>query len=66
MWVVWLLREGTAANILTHLDIDIYKGDFTVIMGPSGAGKSTLMYVLSGMDKPSSGFIEINGKEIFI
>ncbi len=57
-------REGTAANILTHLDIDIYKGDFTVIMGPSGAGKSTLMYVLSGMDKPSSGFIEINGKEI--
>lgn len=36
--------------IYSDLDIDIYKGDFTVIMGSSGAGKSTLMYSLSGMD----------------
>ena len=44
--------------IYSDLNIDIYKGDFTVIMGSSGAGKSTLMYSLSGMDKPDNG--EIN------
>ena len=50
---------GTKENIQTiysDLNLDIYKGDFTVIMGSSGAGKSTLMYSLSGMDQPDGGF----------
>ena len=42
-------------KILNNMDIDIYVGDFTVIMGPSGAGKSTLLYSLSGMDSISGG-----------
>ena len=37
--------------------MEIYKGDFTVIMGNSGSGKSTLLYALSGMDRPSMGAI---------
>lgn len=41
--------------VYSDFDIDIYKGDFTVIMGASGAGKSTLMYSLSGMDNPNAG-----------
>lgn len=41
--------------ILKDMNIDIYAGDFTVIMGSSGAGKSTLLYVLSGMDQLTSG-----------
>ena len=45
--------------IYSDLNIDIYKGDFTVIMDSSGAGKSTLMYFLSGMDKPDGGEISI-------
>ena len=44
--------------------MEIYKGDFTVIMGSSGAGKSTLLYALSGMDKPTLGTIEYAGEEI--
>ena len=36
--------------VLNHINVEIYDGDFTVIMGPSGAGKSTLLYALSGMD----------------
>ena len=44
-------------RILNDISLDIYKGDFTVIMGSSGSGKSTLLYALSGMDKPSSGHI---------
>ncbi len=58
---------GTKENvqvIYSDLDIDIYKGDFTVIMGSSGAGKSTLMYSLSGMDKPDGGEIDFDGTDI--
>ena len=50
--------------IYSDFDIDIYKGDFTVIMGASGAGKSTLMYSLSGMDTPTAGTITFCGTEI--
>jgi putative ABC transport system ATP-binding protein len=51
-------------HILKNIDLEIYEGDFTVIMGPSGAGKSTLLYALSGMDKPTLGKIVFNEKEI--
>lgn len=51
-------------TIYSDLNINIYKGDFTVIMGSSGAGKSTLMYSLSGMDTPDSGQITFDGTDI--
>lgn len=51
-------------QVLKDLNIDIYEGDFTVIMGPSGAGKSTLLYALSGMDRPTSGSIKFFDTEI--
>ena len=51
-------------KVLTNLDLDVYEGDFTVIMGASGAGKSTLLYALSGMDIPSGGEVTINGESI--
>lgn len=57
-------KEGNVQTIYADLNIDIYKGDFTVIMGSSGAGKSTLMYSLSGMDKPDSGQIDFDGTDI--
>lgn len=49
---------------LDHTDIDIFEGDFTVIMGASGAGKSTLLYALSGMDSITSGEVLYKGKAI--
>ncbi len=58
---------GTKENVQTiysDLNINIYRGDFTVIMGSSGAGKSTLMYSLSGMDKPDGGQIDFDGTDI--
>lgn len=55
---------GVQQNVLKNLDIEIYEGDFTVIMGSSGAGKSTLMYALSGMDKPTLGSVQFFGEEI--
>lgn len=46
------------------IDIAIEKGSFTVIVGPSGAGKSTVMNILGGMDSPTSGSVQVDGKEI--
>ena len=44
--------------VLDNVTLDLYEGDFTVVMGPSGAGKSTLLHVLSGMDLASGGTVE--------
>lgn len=48
---------GTMQHVLKNIDLQLYKGDFTVIMGASGAGKSTLLYTLSRMDTPTLGKI---------
>jgi len=50
--------------VLNGMDLEVFKGDFTIIMGSSGAGKSTLLYALSGMDKPTSGEIYFGNEEI--
>lgn len=57
-------NEDTEQVIFDHLDLDIYEGDFTVIMGSSGAGKSTLLYALSGMDRPTAGTISFGDKNL--
>ena len=58
-------RQGKKSNqVLNDVDIEIYDGDFTVIMGSSGAGKSTLLYCLSGMDSISGGEVLYRGEEI--
>ncbi|HLS04070.1 MAG TPA: ABC transporter ATP-binding protein, partial [Actinomycetales bacterium] len=54
----------TAVTALAGIDIEIGRGELTVIMGPSGSGKSTLMHCLAGLDTPTSGTIEIDGQEI--
>lgn len=55
---------GLQQHVLKNLDIEIFEGDFTVIMGSSGAGKSTLLYALSGMDKPTLGAIKFLDMDI--
>ena len=55
---------GVQQHVLRNIDLELYRGDFTVIMGASGAGKSTLLYALSGMDTPNLGTITFGGKEI--
>ncbi len=51
-------------TVLQGISLELYAGDFTVIMGASGSGKSTLLYVLSGMDKPSGGKLCYRGQDI--
>ena len=50
--------------VLKSLDLCIEPGKFTVLMGASGSGKSTLLHLLGGLDRPSSGHIEVLGHRI--
>lgn len=52
-------------NVLKGNSFDIYPGKLTLIMGPSGSGKSTLLSVISGLLKPDSGTVEVNGKNLW-
>lgn len=54
----------TSLNVIKNLNLEIYEGEFTVIMGSSGSGKSTLLYSISGMDSPTSGKVTLLDKEI--
>lgn len=57
-------HNGGQAHILTHVSLDLYEGDFTVIMGASGSGKSTLLYALSGMDRATAGEVLYDGRDL--
>lgn len=57
-------HDGIQNHVLDKVDLEIYEGDFTVIMGSSGAGKSTLLYSLSGMDSITAGNVYYRDREI--
>ena len=54
----------TAVDALRGVSLEIPRGHLTAVMGPSGSGKSTLMHILAGLDKPSSGSVEIDGIDL--
>ena len=59
---------GSGENRVTALNnagLKIASNDFISIMGPSGSGKSTLLHLLSGLDRPTSGSLTYDGKDIY-
>jgi len=57
------MGEVTVAA-LKNVSLDLYEGEFVVILGPSGSGKSTLLNIIGGMDTPSEGKVYMKGEEI--
>ncbi|MDE6851974.1 MAG: ABC transporter ATP-binding protein [Lachnospiraceae bacterium] len=57
-------HNGEQIHVLSHVNLELYEGDFTVIMGASGSGKSTLLYALSGMDRATAGQVIYNGIDL--
>ncbi|MFD3447201.1 ABC transporter ATP-binding protein [Microbacteriaceae bacterium 4G12] len=51
-------------KVLSHLNLDVHKGEFVSLIGPSGCGKSTLFRLITGLEKPETGAVFIQGKEI--
>ena len=51
-------------KFIQNLNVEISKGKITTILGPNGSGKSTLLSIFTGLNKPTSGDVIINGKSI--
>ncbi|MEM1024674.1 MAG: ABC transporter ATP-binding protein [Myxococcota bacterium] len=56
--------EGQRIDVLRGVDVDIVAGERVSIIGPSGSGKSTFLHVVGTLDRPSSGSVQIQGREL--
>ena len=57
-------RGSEKVDVLQGISLEIPKGDFLALMGPSGSGKTTLLNLIGGLDRPTSGSVEIAGEPI--
>jgi putative ABC transport system ATP-binding protein len=58
------VRGKEELHVLDGIDLTIEKGDFVALMGPSGSGKTTLLNLIGGIDRPTSGSVEVAGERL--
>ena len=59
-----IFNSATDTEVLKGIYFEVMEGEFVAILGESGSGKSTLLYILAGIDKPTSGEVELTGKNL--
>ena len=58
-------KEENEVRALDDVSFMIQQGEFVAIIGPSGSGKSTLLHILGGVDRPTSGHVYLDGKDVY-
>ncbi|MDU2147476.1 MAG: ABC transporter ATP-binding protein [Paeniclostridium sordellii] len=58
-------QNETSVNALNDANIEVEAGEFVSIIGPSGSGKSAMLHLMGGLERPTSGTVKIEGKDIY-
>jgi lipoprotein-releasing system ATP-binding protein len=59
------ISKDKSLRVLDHINLEVYEGEIVSIVGASGAGKSTLLHLLGTLDKPTTGEVLFEGKNVF-